>query len=232
MKRILIPILIMTMITNTYAQDRAVPLVNVTGEHIIKVNPDGATVSFMISTTNKNLQSAKKENDNLISKAISYLKKQKIEDADMLTTNVDLSPYNEYVKDETPKPMFRASQSITFKVKNLDKLPDLLSGIVDLGVNNIQNVQFTSTKMNELQDQARAKAMLNAKEKATILAAALGQKVGAAFSITDNTSTNNNSPRPVYMAYKSADSMASGQAPIATGEIEITANVQVSFLLN
>lgn len=232
MKRILIALSLIVIITSTYAQDKPVALVNVSGEHIIKVKPDGANVNFMISTTNKDLQAAKKENDALISKALVFLKKQKIADKDIRTTNVDLQPYNEYVKDEKPIPMFRAQQSLTFKLTDLDKLTDILSGLVDLGVNNIQNVQFTSSKLDVLQNEARAKAMLDAKSKATILAKAVGQKVGNAFIINDNTSSNGNPPRPIYMAYKSADMAESRvQAPIASGEIEITANVQVSFLL-
>jgi uncharacterized protein YggE len=232
MKRILIILTIIAMATSTFAQEKPIPLVNVNGEHIIKVEPDGANVSFMISTTHKDLQTAKKENDALVSKAITFLKKQMIADKDLQTTRVDLQPYNEYVKDEKPIPMFRAQQSLTFKLTDLDKLTDILSGLVDLGVNNIQNVQFISSKMDELQNEARAKAMMDAKQKAIILAKAVGQKVGGAFTIHDNTSSNNNPPRPIYMAYKTADMAESRvQDPIATGEIEVRANVQVSFLL-
>ncbi len=232
MKRILITLALIAIISNAFAQEKPVPLVNVNGEHVIKVKPDGADVSFMISTTNKNLQAAKKENDALVSKAIVFLKKQNIGDKDLRTTNVDLQPYNEYVKDEKPIPMFRAQQSLTFKLKDLDKLTDILSGLVALGVNNIQNVQFTSSKMDDLQNEARAKAMQDARAKAIILGKAVGQKVGAAFTIHDNTSSNNNPPRPIYMAYKTADMAESRiQDPIASGEIEIRANVQVSFLL-
>lgn len=233
MKRILITLILIAMTASTFAQEKPTPLVNVNGEHIIKVEPDGADVNFMIITTNKDLQTAKRENDALVSKAIVFLKSKNIADKDLRTTRVDLQPYNEYVKDEKPVPMFRAQQSLTFKVADLNKLTDLLSGLVDLGVNNIQSVQFTSSKLKQLQDEARAEAMLDAKRKATILAKAVGQKVGAAFTINDNTSSGGNYPRAVYnMAYKSADMMESaGQAPIASGEIEITANVQVSFLL-
>lgn len=232
MKKLFFTLAILTVMTTAFAQEKPVPLINVNGEHTIKVEPDGATVNFMISSTNLVLKTAKSENDAIVSKAISYLKAQKIAENDMRTTNVDLQPYNEYVKDEKPIQMFRAQQSITFKVKDLTKLTDLLSGLVDLGVNNIQNLQFTSTKMNVLQDEARAKAMLDAKQKATILAEALGQKVGNAFMINDNTSSGGYPP-VVFRAYaKSADMAGSEQAPIASGEIEIKANVQVSFILN
>jgi len=229
MKKVILMLAMMSTLSFAFAQEKA--LVNVNGEHIIKVQPDEAEVNFMISTKHKDLQEAKKINDAIVSKAISYLKKQGVPEKDILTTRVNLNPYNEYVKDDKPIPMFNAQQAITFKLKDLDKLAGLLSGLVDQGVNNIQNVEFKSSKIGEIQNEARAKAMLDAKEKATILAQALGQTVGTAYSIQDNTSNNNGSPRPMMAMYKSAEMADSSQAPIATGEIEVRANVSVGLLL-
>lgn len=231
MKKIFITLTFIALITSAFSQENQQSLVNVSGEHSIKVEPDGATVNIMISTENLDLQTAKNKNDKIVSKAISFLKKEQVEDKDMRTTHVNIQPYNEYVKDKKPTQMFRAQQSITFKVKNLANLPDLLSGLVELEVNNIQSVQFTSSKVKALQDEARTQAMLDAKRKAIILAEAINQKIGGAFAIHDNTSSGNNPPSPVYRSYKAADMLSNEQAPIAEGEIEITASVQVSFLL-
>lgn len=219
----------MSIVSLTFAQEKS--LVNVNGEHIIKIAPDEADVNFKISTKHKNLQNAKNENDAIVSKAISYLKKQGLAEKDIQTTRVNLNPYSEYVKDKDPIPMFNAEQSITFKLRDLDKLATLLNGLVGLGVNNIQNVEFSSSKIEEIQNDARAKAMLDAKQKATILAQALGQSIGAAYSIQDNTSNNNGSPRPMMAMYKSASMDSSSQEPIATGEIEVIARVNVGFIL-
>ena len=229
MKRVILLLTIMSTLSFANAQDK--PLVNVNGEHIIKVQPDEADVNFMISTKHKNLQNAKKENDAIVSKAISYLKKQGIAEKDIRTIRVNLHPYSEYVKDKDPIPMFNAEQAITFKLRDLDKLAVLISGLVDLGVNNIQNLEFKSSKIEEIQNEARAKAMLDAKQKATILAQALDQSIGAAFTIQDNTSSNNGSPRPMMAMYKSEAMDSSGQEAIATGEIEVVARVTVGFLL-
>lgn len=230
MKRLILILTMMTTASFAFSQERPLPLVSVNGEHIINVQPDEAEVNFMISNKNKNLQEVKKENDAIVSKAIAYLKKQGISEKDIRTTRLSLNPYDEYVKDKAPIPMFSAQQAITFKLRDLDKLADLTSGLVELGVNNIQNIEFKSSKMEEIQNEARAKAMLDAKQKATILAQALGQSIGAAYNIQDNTSSNSGSPRPMMAMYKSA-SADSAQESIATGDIEIIARVSVSFLL-
>lgn len=228
MKKTIASIILLSIVSMGFAQEK--PLVTVNGEHTIQVEPDEAEVNFMIVTEHKDLQEAKKTNDALVSKAISYLKKESIPANDIRTTRLNVNPYKEYIKDKDPVSMFRAQQSINVKITDLDKLTNLISGLVDLGVNNIQNVEFKSSKMAELQNEARAKAMQDAKEKATILAESVGQSIGTAYTIHDNTSSQIGSPRPVMMAYKSAaaDSM---QEPIATGEIEVIARVSVSFLI-
>ncbi|MFB5945884.1 SIMPL domain-containing protein [Albibacterium profundi] len=228
MKNTIATLILLTIMSTGFAQER--PLVTVNGEHTIKIAPDEAEVNFAIVTEHKDLQEAKKENDAIVAKAISFLKTSSIDAKDIRTTRVNVNPYKEYVKDKEPVPMFRAQQSINVHVSDLNKLTDLISGLVDLGVNNIQNIEFKASNLEQLQDEARMEAMLDAKQKAAILAGALGQSVGPAFTIHDNTSSQVGSPRPMMMAYKSeADS--SMQDPIATGEIEVDARVTVSFLM-
>src|SRR3546814_10689526 len=97
-------------------------------------------------------------------------------------------------------------QAITFRVEDLDKLAGLLSGLVDLGVNNIDHVDFKASNMTEFQKKARAEAVLDAKEKAEILAAAIAQQVGKAYQIMDNTSDDNDTRHVMSrMEAKAAD---------------------------
>jgi len=74
-------------------------------------------------------------------------------------------------------------------------------------------------------------AMKEAKMKAEDYVSVLGQKVGRAMTISDNSQVYY--PQPVYGAMKSM-AMSDNAAPretLAVGEINITANVSVSFIL-
>lgn len=225
MKKIFLVLALIASTSFAFSQEK--PLVHVNGEHTIMVTPDEAEVNFTVLTNHKNLQEAKKINDAIMSKVIAYLRSQKIAEKDIRTTRVSLNPYNEYEKDK-PVPMFRASQSVSFQVTDLDKLAVLLSGLVEQGVNNIQNVEFKSSRIAQLQNEARSKAVADARQKAGILAEAAGLTLGAAYTIHDNTSSNN--PRPMAM-YKMEASMADSESAIANGEIEVTSRVNISFLL-
>lgn len=232
MKKIFLFISLIIFINNASAQQNSVPLLNVNGEHTIKIEPDGAIVIVMVSSTDLDLKVAKSTNDKIISSAIAYLEEIKVDKKDIRTTHLDLQPFNEYVKDEKPIQHFRAQQSLTFNVKDLSQLSILLSGLVDLGVNNIQNIEFTNTGLKSLQEEARINAVLDAKRKASILATAVGQKIGAAYSITDRTQSSGNQPRPMYRALSDSKiGNVESESALATGEIDITANVEVSFLL-
>ncbi|HYH55300.1 MAG TPA: SIMPL domain-containing protein [Anseongella sp.] len=229
MKTLLFAAVLTTIAAGVRAQQSSPgpALVTVTGQHIIKAAPDEAEVNFMVSTKLKDPKEAQKANDAVMAKALAYLKKQYIAEKDIRTTRLSLHPYTEYVSDKERKELYMAQQSVSFRLENLDQLSGILSGLVDLGVNNIENVQFKVSNMEELSAQARAKAVLDARAKAENLAGALGQKVGKAYQINDMP---NNGPQPMMyrMEAKAADSAES----IAPGEISIEAGVMVSFLLN
>lgn len=113
----------------------------------------------------------------------------------------------------------------------MKKYDVLMMDLVDSGINAIQGVEFKSSKIEALQSEIRRNAILNAKLKAEDYAFALGQKVGKAISITDNSQSYH--PQPMYrnvMMSKAMDESASRET-LAIGEIEIIATVSVSFEL-
>jgi len=104
-------------------------------------------------------------------------------------------------------------------------------GLNDAGVNTIQGVEFKSSKMEEYEKEARKKAMLNAKQKAADYVSVLGQKVGKALLITDNSQVY--IPQPMYKGGMMAMAADGGQTreTLAVGEIEVNTNVSVTFAL-
>ena len=87
-----------------------------------------------------------------------------------------------------------------------------------------------SSKIKELESQARREAILDAKKKAEDYVSVLNQKVGKAISRSDNSRTNY--PQPVFKTYAmAADSEGAGmnRETLAIGEIEIISTVSVVF---
>lgn len=223
--------LVLTLITTmVQAQEvKQVPQISVSGEGKIKVIPDEATITVAVENTGKESAEVKKKNDEAVDKVLKVIKQAGIATADFQTQRVNLYKNYDY---NTKKYSYVANQTISIHLKDLAKYDKLMMDLVDSGINNIQGVEFQSSKIKEFERQARKEAMLNAKEKATDYVSVLaGQKVGKAILISDNSSTNY--PRPPMYTMKSMamESDAMPRETLAIGEIEIISTVNVSFIL-
>lgn len=223
-------LILMTVFTAAaQAQEiKQVPQINVSGEGKIKVTPDYAIISIGVENTGADAADVKKKNDVTVDAVLKYLKGFKIAASDYQTKQVSLYKNYDYNKKKTT---YVASQQITVTLKDLSKYDTLMMGLVDTGINNIQGVEFKSTKVAQYESDARKAAVADAKIKALDYAGALNQKVGKAIMVSDNSQTRY--PVPMMYAMKSeAAGDAMPRETLAIGEIEITANVTISFMLD
>ena len=228
MKKALL-ILSMLFISMSYGQEiKQVPQINVSGEGKVKVVPDQASIAVTVETKGNNAKDVKKQNDEKIEAVLKFIKKMNLAPADYKTQRVSLNPQYDY---EKKKHSYNATQTIEILLKDLSKYDELMEGLVDEGINRIDNVTFQSSKLAQYQSEARKLAMKEAKLKAEDYVSVLGQKIGRAMTISDNSQTY--FPQPMYASMKTME-MSDTRAPretLAIGEINITANVTVSFIL-
>ena len=217
------------LMTISYSQEiKQVPMINVSGEGKVKVIPDQALVTLSIETKGTNAKEVKNENDKKMDAILKYIKKANIAKEDFQTQRVSLNPNYDYVKK---KHNYIATQTVQILLKDLAKYDELMEGLVDIGVNRIDNVEFKSSKMVGLQSEARKLAIKDAKSKAEDFVSVLNQKVGKAILISDNSQSYHPQPVMYTMKTMAMDAEAAPRETLAAGEIEITANVSVSFIL-
>jgi uncharacterized protein YggE len=214
-----------------FAQEvKQVPQISVSGEGKIKVVPDEAMVTVSIENTSKEAAEAKKANDIIADKVLKLIKSKGIDLKDFQTQRMNLYQNYDY---NTKKKNYVANQTITIHLKDLSKYDNLMMDLVETGINGIQGVEFMSSKIKELEKQARKNALLDAKAKAEDYVSVLsGQKIGKALLISDNSQTNY--PQPQFKGVNRTMSMESDGVPretLAVGEIEIVSNVSVTFIL-
>lgn len=225
-------VLLFALVTATIqAQElRQVPQISVSGEGKMKVTPDEVVITVAVENTGKEAAEVKKKNDETVDKVLKLIKQRGIPTADYQTQRVNLYKNYDY---STKKYNYVANQTISIYLKDLSKYDKLMIDLVDSGINTIQGVEFKSSKIKEYESQTRKKAMLDAKQKAEDYVSVLvGQKVGKALVISDNSYTNY--PRPVFAEMKTmamADGASTPQETLAIGEIEIVSNISVSFVL-
>jgi uncharacterized protein YggE len=223
-------ILSMLFMGMSYAQEvRQVPQVSVSGEGKVNAVPDQAIIRATVKTKGNDAKDVKKENDKQFEAVLKMMKKMNLAPADYRTQRVSLNPIFDYEKKKTT---YNASQSVEILLRDLSRYDELMEGLVDQGINQIDNVTFQSSKLSQYQSDARKMAMKDAKLKAEDYVSVLGQKVGRAITITDNS--QNYQPQPVYARMKTMamDESSTTRETLAEGEMTITANVSVSFTLD
>ena len=223
-KNILVLVLFSAFIMN--AQTIQQNTVDVTGEGIVRVTPNEVTVSVRIENTGTDHMETKKENDRVVSNVLSFLKTMQIEDKDVHTQYVRLNKNYDY---NTKSYSYAANQSIVIILRDLLKYEELMSGLLSSGINRIDGISFSTTEREQLESEARIKAVADAKMKAEEYASVLDQSIGKAVSISEYRNSNVLPPMSKSMAF--AGDSSNGQQTIAPGEIEIQVLVYVSFLL-
>jgi uncharacterized protein len=229
MKKTFLTLLTFFAMTINGQEIKQFPMISVSGEGKIKIEPDQAGISISVESKGNDAVKVKKENDSKMDAVIKFIKKMNLPNEDYQTQRVSLNPNYDYEKKAHN---YIATQTLEINLKDLSIYDTLMQGLVETGVNRIDNVQFKSSKLQQIQSDCRKLAVKDAKAKAEDLVSVLGQKVGKAISISDNSQGYN--PQPVVYAMRAMamDSMAGGQQEtLAPGKIEIVVNVSISFML-
>lgn len=223
MKKLVLLLAVITSMGLTAQNSTERNTVTVTGEGKVMVVPDQVTIKSRIESEGLEPSEVKKENDKIANKIFKYLKSQGVPEKNIQTEYMNLNKRTDYnTKEET----YVANQAISIKLDDLKNYEEIMQGLLKNGLNRINGVQFSSSKMEEYQKEARKKAVLDAKQKAEDLVEALDQKIGKAVMISENGGSN----YPV-MRMAEMKSAQSDQQTIAPGEMEIGVNVNISFQL-
>lgn len=215
--------------SNSQEYKPQIPQITISGEGKVKVTPDEALITVSIETKGTKAIDVKKENDIAVEKVVQFIKKMKLPKEHVMTQRISLNPNYDY---EKKKHNYLANQTIIIMLKDLSKYDELAEGLVDNGVNRIDNVEFKSSTLAIHQSEARKLAMKDAKLKAEDYVSVLGQKIGKALLINDNSQAYY--PQPMFksnMLAMANDAESAPRQTLAIGEIEIIANVTVSFIL-
>jgi uncharacterized protein YggE len=211
------------------------------GEGKVTAVPDIAQFSFSVITEGGiGIASLQAENNEKTNAAIAFLKDQGIDSKDIKTKNYNLSPrYQTYdCSDGTyyssasvcpPSEIvgYTITQTVSVKIRDFAKIGDVLTGVITAGANSVSQLSFTIDDQTELENEARAEAIANAKVQAEETAAAAGFKIGRLVSINEGYSYSYNT------AFASEDTVkavsAGGGATIEAGSQEVTDNITIIY---
>lgn len=142
---------------------------------------DVADIEFSVSVRNKNVQECKREHDAIITELNKYLKKKNYPEEIIKLEDTILKRQSTQRKEN---PDFYLAKSVySMRTDRIGDLSELQADIVSLGVDEINYVRLFSSKQRELEDDARKRAIEDAKKKAELTVEALGWKLKQATHI-------------------------------------------------
>jgi uncharacterized protein YggE len=201
-----------------------VPSITVTGSGSTSVPPDTATIFAGVVTQAPSAAMAVSANNAIMETVLRALGALGIADKDVQTTEFNVSPQYRQTTDGTRVPEIAGHEvlnRVRVTVRDLGQLGKVLDEVIKQGANRIDSIRFAIGDPAPATDEARSKAMADARRRAGVYAAAANVSVGRVLLIQESTAAIP-IPRPVA-------SLRASAVPIAPGEQEITVTVSVTY---
>ncbi len=203
--------------------------------------PDIATFSFTVSSKKSTVAAAQEEATTKINAVTKYVKDAGIKAEDIQTTDYSVNPQYDYIQEACSNGYcpggkqvltgYEVRQTTTIKVRDASKAGDLLTGVGTKGATEVSALNFTFDDPNQSEDEARAKAIADAKGQAEELAKQLGVRIVRVVSFSE-------SGGPIYpYAYGRGGMEVANQAmdtkavapDISIGQNKVSSTVSVTY---
>lgn len=203
------------------------PSVTVTGTGEVSAPPDAARIAAGVVSEAPRAADAVRQTNAAMQKVLAALDAAGVDRKHVQTSRFDVSP----VYADTPGRMrgtpeiaaYRASNQVQVELRDIEKVGATLDALVGAGANEIGGIAFAIADPKPLQDEARKKAVADARRKAELYAQATGTALGRVLAIDESGGG------PVPIRYARMEAAAA--APIAPGELDLAVNVVVTWSL-
>jgi uncharacterized protein YggE len=118
-----------------------------------------------------------------------------------------------------------ASNVVTIRARDLDRLGALLDAVVTTGANQLNSLTFGLSDPQPATDEARKRAVADARARAALYAEAAGVALGPILSITEGGGYQ--PPQPMYRRELAMDA----GVPVAGGEVSVSASVTITYAI-
>jgi uncharacterized protein YggE len=207
--------------------------ITVQGTGKIQTKPDIAQYSLGVTTGSQaSAAVAITTLTNKFNAVLNAVKQQGVKADDIKTTNLSINPVYDWNNGKQTLRGFEASENIEIKIRDLNKIGDILAKSTVEGVNQAGGIQFIVDDPDKLQTETQKKAIEDAQGKAKELAKSLGVSLGKVKTFSASATLPN-----VYPMYTNSVSLGAGDSSLAkspevpTGTQEITANVTIVYEL-
>lgn len=154
--------------------------VTVFGSAVVRVEPDLASLRFSVGAQNARPADAIKDARTQANSIGAFLQRSSVPTAAIKTSRVSLRE-----TANTGSRAFYATIKFNVNIRELDRLENIVVGLVDSGVANLDEPLYQTTKLRDTRAEARQSAVLAAFKKAELYAEAAGVEIGRVLHIEE-----------------------------------------------
>ncbi len=201
---------------------------HVTGDGRVTVTPDVAVLSAGVETTQPDLSRATREVAARMKRVLAALAEAGVAEKDVQTTQHEVQVERPW-QNGKPGPItgYTVTDEVRITVRDLSRLGAAIDRLTAAGANALHSLSFQKDDPGPERARALVAAYAVARAKAEALAHAAGVTLGEVLQLGESTQAPPMPVRPL-MAMRAE---AAAATPIAAGEVEITANVDVTYAL-
>jgi uncharacterized protein YggE len=193
------------------------------GTGSVDLHPDTASIALTAVSDDSSSQAALAATSQKMRAVIAALKgltAVSIADDDLQTG--DISSYQDW---ESPR-TWHASQTLTVTLHDVSQAGAVISAGNQAGADQVSGPSFSVKDQKEAYRTALRAALADARQKADVIAQAMGGSVAGVLSVSED---NQGSPQPMYAMGKAAGAADSSTPPIQQGTLDVSAGVTVVF---
>lgn len=210
------------------------PLVTVSATAQTSADPDRAVVRLGAVAEASAAVDAQNEINAVMQKVLKALTGRGVSPRSIRTEALSLSPVYSQVRPEAgragPEEQritgYRAVDVVSVVLDDLAKIGDVVDAGVEAGANQLQGVSFELQSASAARAQALTEAVHEARAQADAVAAAMGMRIRAVKSVVAG-GYSVRPPAPLANARFALDVAT----PVQPGQVDVSANVQVTYYL-
>ena len=195
-----------------------------TGE--ASVAPDLAVVSFAVSGSGKQLAPTREDVNKRSSSVLAKLRQLGVAEGDLNAPDVGIQPEYDYRKGQRLTG-YRVTRQMSAKVRDLDRLGEVLDGLVGAGANEVHGAQMSASDPSAAEHEALRAAITAARAKADAVAAAGGVTIDGLARVEEEPTHGPPLPRMRMMAV--AEMAAGAPTEVAAGDLTVNRQVRAWF---
>lgn len=211
--------------------------VSVSGQGKVAYTADIAIVTLGAQVDKvRTAEDALKQLNDKMNKIIEALKKSGVKDENIRTENYTLTPQYDLIGGVSKVTGYNANQQLSVKVEGIDKDQNLVSSAIKAasaaGANQITDIKFDVSNLNNLKQEARLKAIADAKSKSANIASAAGVKLKKVIGWYENIIKAPDTTFPYYGYGLGGGGEGGGGVPapqIPAGSQEIIIEINLNY---